>query len=336
LAEYLFHLSGANKTLPGAEVMATLEALEVKFEVVHSHDQTLVVRAEGLKEAPERLALCHGTYEFLGLCEPRIEDILALAKEVAPSLSPPIAVRVKRIKGHSRELRRDRLEQLIGAAIGKEVNLSEPKSLVVGFLAEKFLLGRKIHAPRRDYSHRHPKTRPFFRPGVLLPKTARAVVNLTRIKPGEALMDPFCGTGSFLIEAGLIGAKVYGCDISSEMVQGCRENLEHYGIKDYHLEVGDARVIGARYLNCFDAIATDPPYGISASTKGLSLEDLYSEAFNSFYEMLKEGGYACVLAPMKLETEKYAARAGFNVVETHYDRVHGGLTRKILVVRKWR
>lgn len=333
--EYLFHLSGANKTLPGAEVVATLEALDVKFHVLHSYDQVLVVRAPGLKETPGRLALCHGIYEFLGVCEPRIRDILALAREAAPSLSPPIAVRIRRIRGRSRELRRNELEQQIGAAIDKEVNLARPRSLVVGFLAEKFLLGRRIHALGRDYSHRHPKTRPFFRPGVLLPRTARAAVNLTRIKPGEALMDPFCGTGGILIEAGLIGARVYGCDINPEVVEGCRVNLEHYGIKDHHLQVGDARVMGARYPNYFHAIATDPPYGISASTRGLTLENLYREAFNSFYEMLREGGYACVLAPMKLETEKYAAQAGFSVVETHYDRVHAGLTRKILVVRKW-
>lgn len=332
--KYLFHLSGANKTLPKAEVTAVLQSYGIEFEVLHSFDQILVVRAENVENIPERLALCHGVYEFLGICRPKIEEIITLAMKIAPKIQPPIAVRIQRIKGRSRDLKRDALERRIGATIGKRADLSEPASLVVGFLTDEFLLGRKIYTTGRDYSLRHPKTRPFFHPGVMLPKTARAIVNLTRIKPGETLMDPFCGTGGLLIEAGLMGAKVYGCDINEEMVQGCRENLDYYGIRDYHVEVGDARVIGEKHRNFFDTLATDPPYGISASTRGLSLEDLYSESFNSFYKMLKEGRYACIIAPQRIETEKYAVHAGFSIAETHYDRVHGGLTRKILAVKK--
>jgi len=336
LEKYLFHLLGSNRTLPKAEVLAVFEALDIDFIVLHSYDQVLVVEASSIAGVAERLALCHGIYEFLGECAPDLREITDLARKVSRLLTPPVAVRVRRIRGRWRDLRRDVLEKEIGTSLGLDVDLSAPESLIVGFLADRFVLGRKLPlaVPREEYSRRHPKTRPFFHPGVLLPKIARAAVNLTRIKGGKKLLDPFCGTGGFLIEAGLIGAKVYGCDINSEMVKGCRKNLEHYGIRDFHLEVGDARQLLDKYPNSFDAIATDPPYGISASTGGLSLDKLYKEAFSSFYGVLKKGGFACVLSPEKIETEKYAVDSGFTIVETHFDRVHAALTRKILVIRK--
>lgn len=312
------------------------EALGIKHRVLHSCDQVLVVQAQSIRGVPERLALCHGVYEFLGECRPRLQDMLALAEKVGPFLKPPVAVRIHRVRGRWRELQSDVLERRIGSVLSLEVDLMNPRTLVVGFLSERFFLGRKLPVtpPRKEYSQRHPKTRPFFHPGVLLPTVARAAVNLTRIRPGGRLLDPFCGTGGFLIEAGLLGAEVYGCDINPEMIAGCRKNLEYYGIMESNLEVGDARRLVNKYPGFFDAVVTDPPYGISASTGGLSLDKLYKEAFPSFYGVLKNSGYACVLSPRKIETEKYAAESGFTIVETHFDRVHAGLTRKILVVKK--
>jgi tRNA (guanine10-N2)-dimethyltransferase len=336
LRDYLFFLSGEYKTLPIGEIRAVLEAFNSQYKVMHSNGQVLVVRTSSIESIPDRLALSHGVYEFLGVCKPRMNDIISLAREAGPSIKEPVAVRVRRIRGLWRELRRDILEKKIGSAIGKKVDLCNPQSRVVGFLTDRFFLGKELPFPsaKNDFYLRHPKFRPFFHPGVLLPKIARASVNLTRIKAGERLMDPFCGTGSFLIEAGLLGARVYGCDINDKMVAGCRKNLEHFGIMNHHLEVGDARQLKSKYAESFDAIATDPPYGISASTWGLSLEELYRGVFPSFYDMLKDGGYGCILSPNRIETEKYAREAGFAVAETYFDRVHAGLTRKILVIKK--
>ncbi len=333
---YLFYLSGANRTLPKAEVTAVLASQGITHRVLHSYDQVLVIEAEGIFGVPSRLALCHGVYEFLGECRPDMAEIMELAKKVAPLVKPPVAVRVRRVRGRWRKLRTDVLERDIGAALGHRVDLISPASMIVGFMAERFLLARELPVPlsKKEYARRHPKTRPFFRPGVLLPRTARAVVNLTRVKKGGKLMDPFCGTGGILIEAGLLDAEVYGCDIDPRMVRGCELNLKHYGISERHLEVGDAREMGERYPSFFDAVATDPPYGISASTGGLSLENLYMGVFPSIYKMLRNNGYACVLSPEGIATEEYATKSGFTVVETHLDRVHSGLTRKILVVKK--
>lgn len=334
--DLVFHLKGGSGTLPRAEVLAALESTGADFKVLYSFEQLLVLESKELGETPQRLGLTHGLYKYLGSCAPSYDEILSLTKSIASQVKDGFSVRIKRIGEHSKDLKRDKLERDMGRAISKRVDLTRPSCHIVGFLTNRFVLGeliRSLHDAK--YPSRHPKERPFFHPGVVLPRTARAVVNLTRVNAGEKLLDPFCGTGGLLIEAGLMGAEPYGCDIDAEKVNGCEENLKYYGIRDYKLSVADALGMWKEYPCFFDAIATDPPYGISASTKGLGLEELYSDAVVSFYKMLKDGKYACILAPETVNVEEYAKKTGFQVIEKHLERVHRSLTRKILVIRKW-
>ena len=54
---------------------------------------------------------------------------------------------------------------------------------------------------RQDWVIRRPRARPFFHPAAIFPKLSRALVNLSRVGAGEVFLDPFCGTGSLLLEA---------------------------------------------------------------------------------------------------------------------------------------
>lgn len=147
-------------------------------------------------------------------------------------------------------------------------------------------------------------------------------------------MDPFCGTGGLLIEASLIGAEAYGCDVDEDVIGGCEKNLKSLGIKNYHLAIADARKLNEKYKNFFDAVATDPPYGISTSTMGVTLEQLYSDTMKTLHDILKPGRYACIMAPQKVDIEQYAEYSGFKVVERHFERMHKSLVRKIVVIKK--
>ncbi|PSP26037.1 TIGR01177 family methyltransferase [Halobacteriales archaeon QH_10_67_22] len=78
---------------------------------------------------------------------------------------------------------------------------------------------------RRDFGDREPADRPFFQPGSMDPLLARALVNIAGARPGHRVLDPMCGTGGTLVEAGLVGARVVGADAQAKMVDGARENL---------------------------------------------------------------------------------------------------------------
>lgn len=80
---------------------------------------------------------------------------------------------------------------------------------------------------KRDYG------KPFrdARAGMLPPKLAQIMINLAHChsEPVEesrkTIFDPFCGTGTILMEALLMGFSASGSDISLAMVEGAKKNL---------------------------------------------------------------------------------------------------------------
>ncbi len=64
------------------------------------------------------------------------------------------------------------------------------------------------------------------RVGMLPPKLAQIIINLSGFSAGDSLLDPFCGTGVVLQEALLTGAKhVYGSDLEPRMIKYTDINL---------------------------------------------------------------------------------------------------------------
>ncbi len=80
----------------------------------------------------------------------------------------------------------------------------------------------------RDFGSRAPTDKPFFQPGSMDPLLARAVANVAGARAGNTILDPMCGTGGVLVEAGLVGADVIGTDAQRKMVDGSRENLAQF------------------------------------------------------------------------------------------------------------
>ncbi len=66
--------------------------------------------------------------------------------------------------------------------------------------------------------------------GMLPPKLAQIIVNLATAdadpKFGGVVLDPFCGTGVILQEAGLMGFDLYGSDLEPRMVTFTQANLQ--------------------------------------------------------------------------------------------------------------
>lgn len=64
------------------------------------------------------------------------------------------------------------------------------------------------------------------RSGMIPPKLAQIMVNLAQVKYGSTILDPFCGSGTILQEALLLGHNVLGGDASTTAVTGTKQNLE--------------------------------------------------------------------------------------------------------------
>ena len=159
------------------------------------------------------------------------------------------------------------------------VDLDNPETIIKAYILEdEIILGRlEQEIDRGKFNQRKNQNRPFSSPVSLDPKLARTLVNLSGVKPGERLLDPFCGTGGILIEAGLCGVGVAGTDIDQEMVKGCRKNLEEYGIINHDIRQESAEKAPEAFDKEFDAIVTDLPYGRSSK----KTKDIVEKFMNS-------------------------------------------------------
>lgn len=335
-----FLLSGEHPTLPASDVLASIEAEGYDYEVEEKLDQILVAQTEAdPKVLSERIAMTHmiGQHFFTSRFD-EIPDALGSSDliEFLPH-GESIAVRIKRIKRYSQEadvrkLSKEIADQIL-EEIDYEVDLSNPDNEIVGILSEdRCVLGiTKERVDRSEFDERRPPKRPTVHPGTLQPSFARVMVNLARTLRGGRFLDPFCGVGGILLEAGLIGAKPIGLDIKPDLIEGAEENLKGMGVDEFELQVGDARELSIEKV---DSIATDPPYGRQASLGGSELEELYKDALPVLSETLREGHYLCISAPKELDMGELAKDIELSLEEEHEQRVHKDLTRKIYVFRR--
>ncbi|MFB6100757.1 MAG: TRM11 family methyltransferase, partial [Candidatus Nanohalobium sp.] len=123
--------------------------------------------------------------------------------------------------------------------------------------------------------------RPFSSPVSLDPVLARVLVNLSGTPLGGKILDPFCGTGGILIEAGLCGILPLGTDTKGEMVEGTRENLEEYGVINHNIQQEDAEKSLELFDYEIDALITDLPYGKASKVEG-EVEEKFLDLVEGF------------------------------------------------------
>lgn len=334
--KFIFELSKEHKTLPVAEILACLRAEKINYKAIESNEDVLVVDTDveesNIKKLASRLSLTFYIDEMLFSCLPSTVEIKKYAIENHIKKNGSIAIRCK---NRSNNIDSRSIVQTLADIYSKErrVTLENPDIEVRGLITNSTAyIGLKVSEINRSYfENRKAQHRPFFSPISLHPKLARVMVNLSAIKKEETLLDPFCGTGGILIEAGLIGARVIGSDIEDKMVEGCKKNLDFYDITDHKLFCSDIGDI-AKHAAEIDAVVTDFPYGKATTTKGEDIRKLYERAFENISCVLKENGRTVIglsnkdMLPLG---EKY-----FSLVEEHGFRAHRSLTRYFAVFRK--
>ncbi len=329
--DVLFHLSGEHGTLPKSELMNFIRHRSEIPLILEDLDQIKVLRLE--KSSPssfKELAMTHSVLEHVGTCVADQASIGSMLDDL-DAVDGSYSVRVHRIKKYSSTLGTLPLERFVGERIkGGRVDLKDPEVSLCGYLSsDRFVFGKKIlDIKRSGMTGRGPKFRPYFHPTSLTPILSRTLCNISGVISGKTVLDPFCGAGGVLIEAGLLGAEVYGIDIDPLMVEGCKKNLAHQGISG-DIALGDATKIDER--NFYDIVITDPPYGRSSTTKGLDLYELYKNAVASIYGALKKDGTACIISPDHIDLESIMRRCGFKILEQHSIKVHKSLVRKIII-----
>jgi len=233
-------------------------------------------------------------------------------------------------------------ERTIGYVIGEitrgKVDLNSPEVLFQGFFVNGTLfLGVHLCGSQRSILFsRRAKFRPFFHPCTLHPIIARAMVNLTEVREGMTVLDPFVGTGSILIEAALMNCYGIGVDISSKMCCGCVVNLKHYGVySKVHVIRGDAFYLPLRDGLRIDSIVTDPPYGRLAPLVDRSHKAVVRKLLEFSSQYLERGRYLCFLTTIDSHEIIYEVeKEGFSVLKVYTIPVHDNLCRRLVLCRR--
>jgi putative methyltransferase (TIGR01177 family) len=217
---------------------------------------------------------------------------------------------------------------------GGRIDLVRPARrfwLVRGAAGEDRLLEEVASVDRAEVARRKMPLLPFQRPVSLPPRLARALVNLGRVREGEAALDPFLGTGALLAEAGLLGARLFGIDRDADMVRGALQNFTHLGLAAVELVVGDARQVRfAEEGRKFAVIVTDPPYGRSSSTGGAVAEKLVDEVVARWWDGLLPGGRLAIVLPSGRNPPQVPGTLRFRIPV----RVHRSLTREFCLYER--
>ena len=337
-------LSGEHEVLPVSEAKAILEAEGYTYEVSENLEQVLRLKADRdcANVLKQRAAFTRMCALELFSCEAKLARIIKSVQstdfQAVLSDDESFAVRVKHVKEYSKRINGMALEGKLGALIvdkcpRAKVRLKRPDKTFVGVLtSDRFVFGIKLaEVLAKPFVERRPRKRPFFHPSAMTAKLARCMVNLAEPKPGEVVLDPFCGTGTMLIEAKLIGCRVLGMDIQRRMARGTRRNMAHFNIKSDGIIVGDVNHLP---ITRVDRVVTDPPYGISSTTLKRTTGQLVKQVLRAVHRTLPAGKRVCLAAPKKLGIVHIGKILGFKPLESHFVYVHRSLTREIVVFEK--
>lgn len=338
----LVFIYGKNPKLSLAEIACFLESQNIDFEIKESTKEFVVTKVSKIPHDTEKLGGILKVAEVLISFQPQylrkeIENInfskifRGFPEKTVFSVSTygfqdcgffsAFLKRKMKAEGMKPGYRKNKL-------IHKKVMKKEVVEFLI-CLGKKFYLARTlfIHDPF-EFRKRDMK-RPFQRSIFSIPpRLCRIMINLSGVKKG-VLLDPFCGIGSILQEALLMGFDIRGIDKDRRCVERCLGNLKwikkEYGIKlslENKIKKGDSTRLSEYFKKgSIDIIVTEPYLGppLKRSPKFkeakriiTNLTPLYRNSLVEMLKVLKKKGVIVMVSPffkterglVRLEVEK--------------------------------
>ncbi len=178
------------------------------------------------------------------------------------------------------------------------------------------------------------------------------MADLVGVRPGERVLDPTCGSGTFMVVAHSRGAEVDGVEIDPELVALCRLNLALHGANPRCVRQGD--LFRTPVDDSWDVILANPPfsvdihnpdtlrrYSLSQGRSRMGSDTLFLEAA---HDRLRPGGRMAVVLPRSILANpsygelrgwvaaRFVRRAVVSLPEGVFRPFGGTTTRAVVVV----
>lgn len=130
-------------------------------------------------------------------------------------------------------------EELNAAQVIKNQMLEKGFELVISKSKEEKIYSKTLAVQDVDAFTQRDIERPYIDidMGTLPPKLARMMVNFSQTNSGDILWDPFCGSGTILLEALMSDINVLGSDIDPKAVKYSEENIKWLSEKGFSQDV---------------------------------------------------------------------------------------------------
>lgn len=332
--QYIFIL-GREPELSAAEIFSLLKKLKIDFAVSFCRKETLILDIFEKTNVAELMARLGGTIKIAEVKKQlkKIESInfkkeaLSLIKEKTADKKiffglsayigklPTLGLEIKKELANQGVKARfvSSREKVLSSVIVKTNKLLSANGLEIIIAGDnnQIWLGQTlIVQPFAEFSERD-----YGRPGrdkfsgMLPPKLAKIMVNLAEIDTDAIILDPFCGSGTILTEALLMGYKnAMGSDISDKAVADARKNIDWLQLKNGRVIKCDAASLSKCFPpNSIDAIITEPFLGPPLKGRETNqqiqkiveeLTQLYLAGLREFTKMLKPNGVIIMIWPV--------------------------------------
>lgn len=367
---YLFVL-GRDPELSRIEIESYFDSRNIKVEIIDESSDILVINIEKLD--PEVINELGGTIKIAEVISNSdnyydIEDSLTKAN-IYPGIKNKVNYAIEPFKTKLFSTVSDYLKdyfkkEKIKASFKRNL---DPSSLskkdfindMINFIIFKNFIGivRYVSDPKEF------KRRDLGRPDVDYMKSisirlAKIMVNISKVKSGQILIDPFCGSGTVLQEALLKNINVIGIDDDSNSIKQSKTNLEwlknNYNINsNYQLIKLDARKMFS-VIKKGNVIVTEPYMGPfirklprleEAQHLVRDLRELYDSIVRQAKEILNKDERIVIIIPIirtlenkniKIDFINIASAYGFTVIYKPVFYAYKGskLHREIYVLEK--
>lgn len=372
---YLF-LLGRDKDLSKLELAIYLQKNNIPYSIISNSEKYLILDIKNKEK--EFANLTHNLGGIVRVCKiytssPKItrELIDKLDFDTPKKFNYTISsidVNHKEIETIEQLLKQSFKEEKIKAVYKKPINHSEKKShLNTNYIANpdnyyswRIENGLELFIVKSSNTYYFARTISCFNPkqNIIKDKGRPAIkemyntsfrlvsimIDLLGLEKGKTIVDPFCGTGTFLIEGLIKGYNVVGIDVDGEMVESSNKNVS-WAVKEFKLKGSHKIIKGSSATSKFQADASVfEPYMGPFLRKAINIDkarvtvkelnDIYFQVFENLSKHLsRKSRVVCILPELKTYDNKVVPinwavyeRNGFSLVDV--SKIDGDLGLK--------
>lgn len=368
--KYLFQL-GREPHISVSEIKAVFACDHVSYDIDTEDSRYLTIETTQALDPDALIHMLGGTIkiaEYIGTAENPVDKIAAYLTEARPEGKIEFSISGNEARRLGLHIKKTLIAEGRSA---RYIEANNTATIIHNRLVEKksdiTIVGSDIFVTRAVQPIEEWSERDYGRPGrdstsgMLPPKLARIMINLSGAHTNDVILDPFCGSGTILTEALLMGfTHVIGSDHSPTAIEDSKKNiawtrthtttpariarqsvaggLQHNNTST--LLLSDVRKLNSPLGSAsVNAIITEPYLG--KPLRGSEpehfvreqvgeLKKLYAESFASFHTLLKPKGVVIFITPrfkrgndwITIDCQEAIKKTGFDILPFSEEHPH--------------